>query len=390
MHPAVARPAGTFVVTTNTYTFGQAPDWTPDGRVVFNDDFGDGMQIYEAKLDGSGRRCLTCELPGPNMVPTMRPQGDKIMFHSYQGHMLTVGAPGFGGLGSNVYVMNADGSHVVALTADSEGQDNFHAYWSPDGRHIVWTHLNWNFITSNGNGKSDVRVADYVDDARGGHLANIRVVKPANGHWYETQHWAPDGSGFLYTESYDNAMNNELFFMNTRSGHITRLTNDPAWDEQAIFTPDMRKVIFMSTRDHPSLWQTWANASWSAGVPADLDYALVLPLFEVGFLQPIAPAATDLYEVTLATGAVRRLTHDGDDGWIIPEFAWDRAGERLLWTELKIVDGARVSLPLDPARQGAQLGGLLLNPPVPGPGATDKGRPGFEIVQRTRIGTYRP
>ena len=43
--------------------------------------------------------------------------------------------------------------------------------------------------------------------------------------------------------------------------------------------------------------------------------------------------------------AVRRLTTDGNDGWISPEFAWDPAGRRLLWTELKYRDGVRTPLP---------------------------------------------
>ena len=44
-----------FVVSTNPYTFGQAPDFAPDGRVVFHQDFaqGDGEQIYLSNLDGS-------------------------------------------------------------------------------------------------------------------------------------------------------------------------------------------------------------------------------------------------------------------------------------------------------------------------------------------------
>src|SRR5439155_1765428 len=73
-----------FEVTTNPYTFGQAPDWMPDGvHVVHHADRGEGNQIYVAKLDGSDERCLTCGQPGPNMVPDSRPQGDVILFHSW-------------------------------------------------------------------------------------------------------------------------------------------------------------------------------------------------------------------------------------------------------------------------------------------------------------------
>ena len=47
----------------------------------------------------------------------------------------------------------------------------------------------------------------------------------------------------------------------------------------------------------------------------------------------MAQEATDLYQLDLATGNVRRLTTDGDDGWIIPEFTWDPTNSYVLWTE---------------------------------------------------------
>src|SRR2546421_11581790 len=61
-----------FNVATNAYTFGQAPAFAPDGRVVFHQDFGGGEQIYLANLDGSGRSCVTGGPPAPDLVPQMR------------------------------------------------------------------------------------------------------------------------------------------------------------------------------------------------------------------------------------------------------------------------------------------------------------------------------
>jgi len=386
-----------FVVTTNPATFGQAPDWMPDGEhVVHHAADEDGTnQIWIAKLDGTEARCLTCGQPGPNMVPDSRPQGDVILFHSWRGTNITLGAPGFGGLGSDLYVVPVGGGDAVALTADHDGFDNYHAYWSPDGNHIVWTRLNWNFVTDTGRGYWDIRVADYVDDETGPHLENIRVVHEGPGHYFETQHWSPDGRGFLYTESIGTTLNLELFFcdLSADPDHcaVTQLTDNPAWDEQAIFTPDGSKVIFMSTRDHPSAWNTWADAFWTAGTPADLDYLLILPLFEVGFLQPVAEASNDLYELDFAhPEQVRRLTHNGDDGWIIPEFVWDPAGVRLLWTETKYNDGVRMQLPPDPVRDLTELIAFLQDPTLPdlgglsGVGLT----PSFLLLHRTELGVY--
>src|SRR5205814_5444239 len=114
------------------YAFGQAPTFMPDGRhVVFGKDFkkGDGAQVYMALRDGSRRKCLTCGQPAPNNVPAPRPQGDWILFHSWRGHHITIGSPGYGGMGSALYVMRPDGSHVTKLTGTDpahgagEGED---------------------------------------------------------------------------------------------------------------------------------------------------------------------------------------------------------------------------------------------------------------------------
>ena len=390
--------APSFEVTTNPYTFGQAPDWMPDGiHVVHHAPDADGVnQIFIAKLDGTESRCLTCGQPGPNMVPDARPQGDVVLFHSWRGTNITLGAPGFGGLGADLYVVPVGGGDAVALTTDHDGYDNYHAYFSPDGNRIVWTRLNWNFVTDSGRGYWDIRVADYVPTPVP-HLEHITVVHEGPGHYFETQHWSPDGCGFLFTESIGTTLNLELFYLDLCKpegdpARLRRLTDNPAWDEQAIFTPDMTKVIFMSTRDHPGAWNTWAHAFWTAGTPNNLDYLLILPLFELGFLQPVAAESNDLYELDLASGAVRRLTHNGDDGWIIPEFVWDPAGQRLLWTESKYHDGVRMQLPPDPVRDVTELLAMLQHPPLPdlgglnGVGLT----PGFLLLHRTEIGRYLP
>ena len=179
-------------------------------------------------------------------------------------------------MGSELWVMRPDGSQKTRLTGTDaargagEGEDDYHAYWSPDGKQLVWAHLNWNFVTNGGDGKWDIRVADFVDDGSSPpHLANERVVRPANGHWYETQWWAPDGSGFLYTETVGTAMNTELFFCKlTATGcEVAQLTDNAAWDEQAIFTPDGKDVIFMSSRDRPGFFNSFVELHAGGGPP---------------------------------------------------------------------------------------------------------------------------
>jgi hypothetical protein len=280
-------------------------------------------------------------------------------------------------MGSDLWVVPADGSgDPVRLTTSEEGHDNFHAYWSPNGKWIVWTALNWNSVTEDGDGKSEVLVARFRADAPDGpRLTDVHAVRPPNGHWYETQWWAPDGSGFLYTESVDESINNELFFCSLpdpAAGECdpVRLTDNPAWDEQAIFTPDMKRIVFMSTRDNPGAYQDWATVSQALGLPAHYDYVTILPIFEAAFLQPVFEQANDLYDFKVqytdgaVTGAgdVRRLTTSGEQGWVKPEFAFDDAGKRLLWTQVRIHEGVRIDQRLDLVAELQQLIAFLQNP----------------------------
>jgi hypothetical protein len=316
---------------------------------------------------------------------------------------MTIGSPGYGGMGSALWVMHPDGSHQTQLTdvqpasagpGAGEGIDDYHAYWSPDGRHIEWAHLNWNFITGGGQGKWDIRVGTFVVRHGKPALVDIHVVRPANGHWYETQWWAPDGSGFLYTETSGSAVNPELYFCrlvhHDSACRVRRLTNSPAWDEQAIFTPDMRDVIFMSSRDQPGLFNTWSQTAQTLGLPNGFDYILILPLFEAGFLQPVGQEYTNLYELDLATGSVRQLTRDGQHGWVTPEFTWDPRHRFLMWTENRYPNGYRYPFPPSPTEYARSLKELLHNPPALNLDLSPNGVgvPSIPFQQRTEIGIF--
>lgn len=348
---AVVPDAHALTVRTNPFTLGQAPDWLDDSHVVAHAPTADGdVQIFRSTLRGTARACLTCGLAGPNQVPVVQPRGKWILFHSWNGHAVRVGSPGFGGLGSDVWVMTRDGRRRTNLTPSPDLHDNFHAYWSPNGGYITWTALNWN-AADGGTGRSEIRVGRFeARGPRGPRLVDVHVVRPSNGHWYETQWWAPDGSGFLYTETYDTALNPELFFCRLDDPargacRPQRLTRNPAWDEQAVFTPDIRSIVFMSTRGHPGALENWTRLATLIDLPATYDYALVLPVFSRSFLEPVFSQADDLYELPLRWNArrtsfrpakPRRLTRSGDRGWVIPEFALDPSGRRLLWTQVRL------------------------------------------------------
>jgi hypothetical protein len=412
-----------FTESVNPYAYGQAPVFLPNGRqVVFGKDFGSGEQnqIYIANFPkGTGLRCLTCTGPDTsqsnvNGVPQVRPEGDWILFSSWRGRYITFGSPGYGGIGSALWVMHPNGTDQTQLTETQaqflagnttsqnprafgadEGYDDYHAYWSPNGKLIEWAHFDGN-LPSGGIGKWDVELANFSVVHGKPSLSDVRVVRPANGHWYETQWWAPDGSGFLYTETTNGADIPHLFFCRLidrdNACAVRQLTDDASWDEQALFTPDMKDVIFMSSRSQPGLFNTWAQAAQTLGLPNDFDWLLILPLFEAGYLQPVGQESTDLYELDLATGSVRRLTTDGSAGWVTPEFTWNPTHQFLMWTENRLPEGYRYPLPPNPTEYLESLLALAHHPPQPSLDLSPSGEgvAPLPIQQRTVFGRFGP
>src|ERR1051325_2534879 len=66
--------------------------------------------------------------------------------------------------------------------------------------------------------------------------------------------WAPDGSCIVFTSERDGSA--ELYRVKPDGSGLERLTNDPAYDDQAAFSPDAKQLVFVTTRNggHAVLW----------------------------------------------------------------------------------------------------------------------------------------
>jgi hypothetical protein len=104
--------------------------------------------------------------------------------------------------------------------------------------------------------------------------------------------------------------------------------NAPLYEEQAVFTPDMKTVIMMSNRGDTvgSWYDLVAAASQRTGFDAPDTGSTQTLQFLADFDGPDFHA--DLYAVDVRTGAIRRLTQLHG---VIPEFYWNRDYTRLIW-----------------------------------------------------------
>jgi len=132
---------------------GGAPDFTPDGRIVFNAEFKDkNSEISIADIDGSNITQLT-DNQAEEWHPEVSPDGKRIAFMSNRDGNY------------EIYVMDIDGSNQKRLTMSQN--DDWYPSWSPDGSKIIFSSTNDNeekhIYVMNKDGSS---VRKIISDAR--------------------------------------------------------------------------------------------------------------------------------------------------------------------------------------------------------------------------------
>jgi hypothetical protein len=105
--------------------------------------------------------------------------------------------------------------------------------------------------------------------------------------------------------------------------------NAPFYEEQSIFTPDMRTVIMMSNRAATlgSWYGLIAAAAQRTAFDAPNTGATQTLQFLADFNGP--DFRSDLFAVDTKTRAIRRLTFQNN---VVPEFYWNHGYTRILWS----------------------------------------------------------
>lgn len=213
-----------------------SPAWSPDGsKIAFGtSDGGDTASIYIMNADGSSPVKLidTTEInvyDPANMdlrflvgccSLSWSPDGSKIL-------LLIVHFSGCCSQYSNVYLINADGSNLIHISA----YDGFSTpVWSPDSQKILFE----------GNCRE---LAICVMDADGTNLTKL-----AQKHKAANPIWSPDGKKIAFSTGRGDK--SEVHVMNADGTDLTRISYTVSpWDLNRIWSPDSQKISFLTYRD---------------------------------------------------------------------------------------------------------------------------------------------
>lgn len=200
------------------------PAWSPDGtRIAFAFDFWfhDGQFVQETgnlhvvNADGSGAQTLFTTVPAVwYWHPAWSPDGTRIAF-------LRQNAvdPQY-----ELMVVGADGSGLTKLAEDAGAPA-----WSPDGSRIAF-HSAPGYCDQGGYGRS---CGLYVMNADGTGVVELLadttdVVHPT---------WSPDGSKIAFARWVDDISQYDIYVMNSDGSGVTRVTNRPGWDWYPKWSP---------------------------------------------------------------------------------------------------------------------------------------------------------
>lgn len=300
-----------------------------NGRVAFESGRSDELDIYSVEPGGGGLRRLTGRF-AVDQGAAWNPSGTRIVFYR---------SPDYDSAG-DLWIMNSDGSHKRRLT--STPADDRDPAWSPNGRRIVFVRAHngnvdlysvrasdggglrrltsnpaadvapvWGEVetTSGSGGPAVPRIAFtsfrsgngdiYSMKPDGSHLK--RLTSGANADLYpdwSAPGWGPHPSKVVFFEERNGSLaSTEIHVMLFDGTHEHRLTRNSVADDYAAWSPDGRRIVWQSDRNHGfyDLWIMSSDGSHKHAVMSDgfvdgrPDWAV--PVSPPPCPSPMAPTA---------------------------------------------------------------------------------------------------
>jgi serine/threonine-protein kinase len=175
---------------------------------------------------------------------------------------------------TELYVVDADGSHARSLVRDTE----LHRWWGIEP--FEWTR-DGRFILVAIHRKDGTHTIALVSSDDG----SVRTLKTSRQFAYRIS-LSPDGRYVAYDASPDPAVDaHDIYVLATDGSYDARIVEDPADDSHPIWTPDGRGLLFTSTRTgSTAVWHVAMAQGRPAAVP-DLVNRDMGQMFPIGVTE---------------------------------------------------------------------------------------------------------
>jgi len=256
---------------------GKSLDWSHSKNLILSagKQYDGYYDVYVIKPDGTNLQYLTHGREGcpqkHNGNPMWHPSGEYIVFTAEKENTPEQddiwAIPGKG-INCNLWAMTADGERFYRLTDYSHSEPEtgvIHPQFSHDGKKLLWAERR--FYGNSFGGGWVLKLADFNTNQDYPYLTHIETLAPGEQNcFYESHGFSNDDRCVLFSGnllSGQVSIGLDIYELDLETNELKRLTeSDDDWDEHAHYSPDGKKIAWMSSTEFDIAWGDILGDGW--------------------------------------------------------------------------------------------------------------------------------